>query len=286
MTNTTLINNATINLALADGNVEAESFEIPFRFKAGVDSRIQSRVATLAYDIATKFSGVTKGYISMLPAISNIIAEESWKELDGCKNLNQFLIAVTGCSKATASELAKVAKCFYASGELMNGYECFSYSELILLADPKLDDCREEIRERLAAKGKVSRKELKEILQEERAKAIEAKNNEEYGDDTQEASTDDTSATVDDSTVELEQESKTPTQTGDSEADGDWDNVDSAFARIDKFLAQLASELKSVALNKNASKADMQGTVLGISNRVESFLNDNYGETSIEVEGE
>lgn len=285
MANTTLINNATINLALADGNVEAESFEIPFRFKAGVDSRIQSRVATLAYDIATKFSGVTKGYISMLPAISNIITEESWKELDGCKNLNQFLIAVTGCSKATASELAKVAKCFYASGELMHGYECFSYSELILLADPKLDDCREEIRERLAAKGKVSRKELKDILQEERAKAIEAKNNEEYGDDTQEA-VDSPENTADDSTVELEQESETPTQTGDSEADGDWDNVDNTFARIDKFLAQLAGELKSVALNKNASKADMQGTVLGISNRVTEFLNDNYGETSIEVEGE
>lgn len=285
MANTTVINNATINLALADGNVEAESFEIPFRFKAGVDSRIQSRVATLAYDIATKFSGVAKGYISMLPAISNIIAEESWKELDNCKNLNQFLIAVTGCSKATASELAKVAKCFYSSGELMAGYECFSYSELILLADPKLDDCREEIRERLAAKGKVSRKELKEILQEERAKAIEAKNNEEYGDDAQEA-VDESEDTADDSTVELEKESETPTQTGDSEADVDWDNVDNTFARIDKFLTQLSEELKSMALNKSLSKTDLQEHVLSTAQGVESFLNDNYGETSIEVEGE
>lgn len=285
MANTTVINNATINLALADGNVEAESFEIPFRFKADVDSRIQSRVATLAYDIATKFSGVTKGYISMLPAISNIIAEESWKELDNCKNLNQFLIAVTGCSKATASELSKVAKCFYSSGELMTGYECFSYSELILLADPKLDDCREEIRERLAAKGKVSRKELKNILQEERAKAIEAKNNEEYGDDTQEAP-DSSEGAADDSTVDLEPENETPTQTGDSEADGEWDNVDNTFARIDKFLTQLSEKLKSMALDKSLSKTNLQELLLSAGQGVESFLNDNYGETSIEVKGE
>lgn len=281
--NTTAIKNATINLALADGNVEAESFEIPFRFKAGVDSRIQSRVATLAYDIATKFSGVTKGYISMLPVISNIIAEESWKELDDCKNLNQFLISITGCSKATASELAKVAKCFYSSGELIEGYECFSYSELILLADPKLDDCRDAIREKIASKGKVSRKELKEIITAERAQAIEEKNKSEYGDDTQDAPDKPADSG---STVELESEVETPTQTGDSEADGDWDVVDTAFARIDKFLVQLADVLKSTALNKNLSRADMQGTVLEISNSVSEFLSDNYGETTIEVEGE
>lgn len=278
----TLVNGAKNIFTLANGDECVENFELAYRFKAGTDARIQSRVATLAYDIMTKFNGVSRGYLSMLPAVSNILAEESWKELDGCKGANQLIISITGCSKATASELIKVAKCFYASGELVEGWGNFSYSELILLADPKLDESREGIRERIIALGSHTRNELKEIIKEERAKALEAKNAEEYGDDAQNVESEEKEA--ESSAVELEPEVETPTQTGDADDDGDWDNVGDTFKRIDAYMVTIQATLKKLALDKSTSKVNLQEELLNMASQVEEFLNDNYGETQFEFD--
>lgn len=273
MSNVTRINNATTNMPLANGSEYELSFELPFSFKSGVDARVQSRVATLSFDLCQKFNKVAKGYISMLPVISNMIAEESWKELEGCKGLNQLIIAVTGCSKATASELVKVSKTFYTNGKLIEGWSQFSYSELIKLADSKIDDdTREAIRTRVLALGdKHTRAELLEIMKDEQAKALEAKNSEEYGEDAVDPNSDN-EQTEEGSAVELENEPKEHSEEFVNEH-SDFENVTDYVKRTNAGMLFLVAKLKGLYnASKDISKTKVLENLSDFISQFESFM--------------
>lgn len=124
--------NPTITATRADGTVVESTFTFPVAFKKDVDERVKNHILTTSYKLAKDFDDVVRGYFSLLPNVAEMIKTKMWKECDNVKGANQFLIMVTGCSKATASELIKVATRFYTSGMLDNRYKFFDVERRIL----------------------------------------------------------------------------------------------------------------------------------------------------------
>lgn len=125
MSNAVKNSNPTIRATKADGTVVESTFTFPVAFKKDIDERVRNHILTTSYKLAKDFDDVVRGYFSLLPNVSEMLKNKMWKECDNVKGANQFLIMVTGCSKATASELIKVAGRFYSSGKLDNKFESF-----------------------------------------------------------------------------------------------------------------------------------------------------------------
>lgn len=116
-----------------------DAFNLSIDFKTTVDEKTQNAVMLDAFEIFSKYQNITKGYYELLPVIARAYGSKGWKEVATVKSFNDFLIQITGCSKATASELKNVAeRCYTSTGKLIEGFEHFTYSELTLLA--RIDD--------------------------------------------------------------------------------------------------------------------------------------------------
>lgn len=278
MANTTLVRNANSTFRLANGTDETIDFEIPFAFKDGTDKREVSRVCTLAYDISTKFNQITKGYFELVPIISNVIAEESWKALEGCKSLNSFIMSITGASKSQCSEMVKVAKTFYVSGVLSDpDYGLFSYTELVALSNVD-EDVRENVLERIRLVGeKHTRKDVLEALKEERLKALEEKNNTEYGEDVKADSEDESSADSEDESSAAELETDSEPLAGDVvEEKSEWSNVTDTINIMDVAIRLSASLIKGIIYDKKKKAHEKESELAEIANGLLSLAKDDY----------
>lgn len=98
-----------------DGTMEERNYVLP-TFKAEVDKEIQTYNITVCAGLIQSFETVNRGYTTALPFISKMIKAEMWKNFEGIKGINALVENLTGCSKATASEMIKVATKFYTSG--------------------------------------------------------------------------------------------------------------------------------------------------------------------------
>lgn len=279
--------NAKVNLALANGTTEEIDYTLPYAFKSGTDSRVVSRVCTLAMQMYKEYEAISTGYFKLVPLISNVLSEESWKELEGCRGINQFVESVTGCSKSSASEMIKVAKAFYTSGKLDNGFELFSYTELVKLAGCE-EEVREAVRDRIAALGGKAhtRKEMLEILKDEQAKALEAKNNEQFGDETanaEEGSESEQENAADAPKVETEQEGE-PLEDDTVEEMSEWDNVSDTIEFMNFTTLFMISKTREIALNANMTKADSKTALLELTAAITDLVNSDYDYDAYEGE--
>lgn len=107
-------------------------------FKNDVDDKLQTSISTIALKVVQEYNDIVNGYYKLLPAVAQLIGREAHKYVTGVKSPGQLLQMLTGCSQATSSELASVAKRFYTSnGDPVEWVSYFSYSELIKLAGLK-----------------------------------------------------------------------------------------------------------------------------------------------------
>ena len=239
----------TSSVVLAD-NTE-ESFELNINFKSDVDTKRQVAVSVLSLEIVSAFNDINRGYFTILPKLAAMLSIEPWKDVENCKSANQFLIQLTGCSKATASELIKVANRFYTStGEIQTWLEKFTYSELVQLSSLK-DDAIQEISECIG--DKHTRQEVVQAIKDYQTKKIL----EEAG--------------IDPEQIEENSESESEkNEYTESEENSAFESDDyTRWLAIDK-LDKLADELTKCSKGK-MSKTEMQAICFRALNTISAF---------------
>ena len=143
----------------------SEAFDLVLNFKSTADEKTQVALSAMTLEIFNAYQEIARGYYKLLGVVSKCMKTESWKELEGIKSFNDYLIKVTGCSKATASELKLVASRFYdEKGELLRGYDCFTYSELILLAKCENKEAVAKVALEVSKMKKHTRKDVMKLL--------------------------------------------------------------------------------------------------------------------------
>ena len=144
------MSNATNNgIVLANGTMESvDGIVATINLVDGVDSQIVEVMNNCTASLITEYSNVTKGYFNMVSSVAIMLHNKFFKNIKGCKTINQYLLENIKCSKSTASELVKVATTYYNSkGQLSNSdFGVFTYSELVKLASQP-DDIRKEVAE-------------------------------------------------------------------------------------------------------------------------------------------
>ena len=142
------MSNATNNeIVLADGTMESvDGIVATINLVDGVDSQIVEVMNNCTANLIQEYSNVTKGYFNMVSSVAIMLHNKFFKNIKGCKTINQYLLENIKCSKSTASELVKVASTYYNSkGKLENSdFGVFTYSELVKLA-AQPDDIRKEV---------------------------------------------------------------------------------------------------------------------------------------------
>lgn len=133
--------------------------------RADVQQDELNHASELALSIANSYSQIVKGYSSLCPFVAQAISAKIHTQFVGIKSMNQLVMAVTGCSKATASEIVKVSSTFYTEqGKLIKGYEMFTYSELIALTGVS-ESIREDVRLQIADLNCHTRKDVKNAIE-------------------------------------------------------------------------------------------------------------------------
>lgn len=133
--------------------------------RADVKQDELNHASELALSIANAYSQIVKGYSSLCPFVAQAISAKIHTQFVGIKSMNQLVMAVTGCSKATASEIVKVSSTFYTEqGKLIKGYEMFTYSELIALSGVS-ESVREDVRLQIAELNCHTRKDVKNAIE-------------------------------------------------------------------------------------------------------------------------
>lgn len=144
------MSNATNNeIVLANGTMESvDGIVATINLIDGVDSQIIEVMNNCTANLIKEYSNVTKGYFNMVSSVAIMLHNKFFKNIKGCKTINQYLLENIKCSKSTASELVKVATTYYNSkGQLSNSdFGVFTYSELVKLATQP-DDIRKEVAE-------------------------------------------------------------------------------------------------------------------------------------------
>ena len=144
------MSNASINeIVLADGTMESvDGIVATINLVDGVDSQIVEVMNNCTANLIQEYSNVTKGYFNMVSSVAIMLHNKFFKNIKGCKTINQYLLENIKCSKSTASELIKVASTYYNSkGKLENSdFGVFTYSELVKLA-AQPEDIRKEVAE-------------------------------------------------------------------------------------------------------------------------------------------
>lgn len=144
------MSNATNNeIVLANGTMESvDEIVATINLVDGVDAQIVEVMNNCTASLITEYSNVTKGYFNMVSSVAIMLHNKFFKNIKGCKTINQYLLENIKCSKSTASELVKVASTYYNSkGKLENSdFGVFTYSELVKLA-AQPDDIRKEVAE-------------------------------------------------------------------------------------------------------------------------------------------
>ena len=144
------MSNATNNeIVLANGTMESvDGIVATINLVDGVDAQIVEVMNNCTASLIKEYSNVTKGYFSMVSSVAIMLHNKFFKNIKGCKTINQYLLENIQCSKSTASELIKVASTYYNSkGKLDNNdFGVFTYSELVKLASQP-EDIRKEVAE-------------------------------------------------------------------------------------------------------------------------------------------
>lgn len=149
------------------------------KFKKDVDVKVRNNTNLLCAEVVAAYNNVVRGYFELVPAVSKMIGNKTWENMltskgETIKGINGLIIELTSCSKATASEIAKVARTFYSNGELLNeGCKKLTYSELVKIASEE-KDVRDNVIDDI--KDKHSRKEVIDLIAHYRAKRIEEQN--------------------------------------------------------------------------------------------------------------
>ena len=142
--------NATNNeIVLANGTMESvDGIVATIELVDGIDAQIVEVMNNCTASLITEYSNVTKGYFNMVSSVAIMLHNKFFKNIKGCKTINQYLLENIKCSKSTASELVKVASTYYNSkGKLENNdFGVFTYSELVKLATQP-EDIRKEVAE-------------------------------------------------------------------------------------------------------------------------------------------
>ena len=142
------MSNATNNeIVLANGTMESvDGIVATINLVDGVDAQIVEVMNNCTASLITEYSNVTKGYFNMVSSVAIMLHNKFFKNIKGCKTINQYLLENIKCSKSTASELVKVATTYYNSkGKLDNSdFGVFTYSELVKLASQP-EDIRNEV---------------------------------------------------------------------------------------------------------------------------------------------
>ena len=144
------MSNATNNeIVLANGTMESvDGIVATIELVDGIDAQIVEVMNNCTASLITEYSNVTKGYFNMVSSVAIMLHNKFFKNIKGCKTINQYLLENIKCSKSTASELVKVASTYYNSkGKLENNdFGVFTYSELVKLASQP-EDIRKEVAE-------------------------------------------------------------------------------------------------------------------------------------------
>ena len=144
------MSNATNNeIVLANGTMESvDGIVATISIVDGVDAQIVEVMNNCTASLIAEYSNVTKGYFNMVSSVAIMLHNKFFKNIKGCKTINQYLLENIKCSKSTASELVKVASTYYNSkGQLDNSnFGVFTYSELVKLASQP-EDIRKEVAE-------------------------------------------------------------------------------------------------------------------------------------------
>lgn len=144
------MSNATNNeIVLANGTMESvDGIVATINLVDGVDAQIIEVMNNCTANLIKEYSNVTKGYFNMVSSVAIMLHNKFFKNIKGCKTINQYLLENIKCSKSTASELVKVATTYYNSkGQLNNSdFGVFTYSELVKLATQP-EDIRKEVAE-------------------------------------------------------------------------------------------------------------------------------------------
>ena len=136
-------------IVLANGTMESvDGIVATIDLVDGVDAQIVEVMNNCTASLITEYSNVTKGYFNMVSSVAIMLHNKFFKNIKGCKTINQYLLENIKCSKSTASELIKVASTYYNSkGKLENNdFGVFTYSELVKLASQP-EDIRKEVAE-------------------------------------------------------------------------------------------------------------------------------------------
>lgn len=163
-------------LVTADG--QSYDLDLTIVFKDDTKQSVKDATNNAVAQIASAYSGVTKGYFTMVSGLAVIIGNKYYQNIKGIKSPQEFLQKVIGLPKSTASEMCKVAKRFYTSlGNLKNEeLGLFTYSELIKLAD-KDDEIIDSVIDRIKALGeKHKRTDVIEAIQQATEKALGVEN--------------------------------------------------------------------------------------------------------------
>ena len=159
-------------LVTADG--QSYDLDLTIVFKDDTKQSVKEATNNAVAQIASAYSGVTKGYFTMVSGLAVIIGNKYYQNIKGIKSPQEFLQKVIGIPKSTSSEMCKVAKRFYTSlGNLKNEeLGLFTYSELIKLAD-KDDEIIDSVIDRIKAIGeKHKRTDVIEAIQQATEKAL------------------------------------------------------------------------------------------------------------------
>ena len=144
------MSNATNNeIVLANGTMESvDGIVATIDLVDGIDAQIVEVMNNCTASLIAEYSNVTKGYFNMVSSVAIMLHNKFFKNIKGCKTINQYLLENIKCSKSTASELVKVASTYYNSkGKLENNdFGVFTYSELVKLASQP-EDIRKEVAE-------------------------------------------------------------------------------------------------------------------------------------------
>ena len=144
------MSNATNNeIVLANGTMESvDGIVATIELVDGIDAQIVEVMNNCTASLITEYSNVTKGYFNMVSSVAIMLHNKFFKNIKGCKTINQYLLENIKCSKSTASELVKVASTYYNSKWKLenNDFGVFTYSELVKLASQP-EDIRKEVAE-------------------------------------------------------------------------------------------------------------------------------------------
>ena len=254
-------------LVTADG--QSYDLDLTIVFKDDTKQSVKEATNNAVAQIASAYSGVTKGYFTMVSGLAVIIGNKYYQNIKGIKSPQEFLQKVIGIPKSTSSEMCKVAKRFYTSlGNLKNEeLGLFTYSELIKLAD-KDDEIIDSVIDRIKALGeKHKRTDVIEAIQQatEKALGVEESKSEET-----ESKSEETESKSEETESKSDSKSDFKTSDGKTPFDTDWK---SEYIKTANTLTDTVDALQSELKEENVDYKELaQSAITLLTDMVKSML--------------